>query len=285
LDKKQILELKLFANDIRRIAMRSMAAAGHGHVGGSMSIAEAIAALYSGIMNVRPDEPHWPGRDKIVISKGHAGPIIYAALAKRGYFPMEWTSTLNQNGTRLPSHVDRLKTPGVDMSTGSLGQGASTACGLAVSDRIWGRNTHVYLILGDGELNEGQVWEAMMFIADKKLTNLITIVDYNKAQVDGFCKEVCDMGDLVAKFQAFGLDTYFVRDGNDIKQVYKALNDARHRHERPMCLILNTIKAKDAAGFEGKPSSHHTHISPSQMVECENLFNKIDEDVRRGLSV
>ena len=276
LTREREIALKRFANRIRREAMISMGKCGLGHVGGSMSVAELFAALYNGIMRVRPEEPTWPERDKIVMSKGHAGPIMYATLAELNYFPRDWLDTLNQGGTRLPSHTDRLRTPGVDMSTGSLGQGSSTACGLAMSDRMQGRDSRTFLILGDGELNEGQVWEAMMFISDKKLTNLITIVDYNKMQVDGLCKDVCDMGDLCEKFAAFGLDARFVADGNDVAQVWNALEGALNAQDRPVCLILNTVKGKDAPGFENDWTCHHVHISPEQLAACLKHYDEID---------
>lgn len=276
------LALKKFANQIRREAMISMGGCGLGHVGGSMSLAETFAVLYNGIMHIHPEDPTWAERDKIVVSKGHSGPIMYATLAELGYFPKQWLKTLNQGGTRLPSHTDRIKTPGVDMSTGSLGQGASTACGLAMSDRMLGRNSHTFLILGDGELNEGQVWEAMMFISDKKLTNLITVVDYNKMQVDGLCKDVCNMGDLKAKFEAFGLSTAFVEDGNDVEQVWSAFENALTAHERPACIILNTIKGKDAIGYENNYACHHAHISADDLAACLKHFDEIDAALEGG---
>ncbi|MEG1516358.1 MAG: transketolase, partial [Clostridia bacterium] len=279
--KSQVIALKTFANDIRRKSMKSMAVCGLGHVGGSMSLAETFSVLYGGMMRIRPNDPTWPDRDKIVVSKGHCGPIMYATLAKKGFFPVTWLDTLNQGGTLLPSHTDRQKTPGVDMTTGSLGQGASTACGLAIADRMQGRDSHVFLILGDGELNEGQVWEAMLFIADKKLSNLITLIDYNKMQVDGMCKDVCDMGDLVAKFEAFGLETRFVQDGNDVVQIWEALETAKHAQGRPVCLILNTVKGKDAIGYEGSYLCHHAHISPEQLASCLKHFDAIDASLEK----
>lgn len=282
LSEANILAIRKFANRIRREAMMSMGQCGLGHVGGSMSIADAFAVLYNGMMRVRPEDPVWPQRDKIVMSKGHAGPIMHAALAERGFFPREWLSTLNQGGTRLPSHTDRLRTPGVDMSTGSLGQGASTACGLAMSDRMQGRDCRTFLILGDGELNEGQVWEAMMFISDKKLTNLITIVDSNKMQVDGPCREVCDMGDLTAKFESFGLSAVSVEDGNDVEQIWNALEGALHVQDRPACVVLNTVKGKDAAGFEGDWACHHARISSEQLAACLRRFDEIDAALEGG---
>lgn len=281
LAKAQSIALKKFANRIRREAMISMGGCGLGHVGGSMSLAETFSALYNGIMRVRPEEPGWPERDKIVVSKGHAGPIMYATLAEKGFFPKEWLATLNQGGTRLPSHTDRLKTPGVDMSTGSLGQGASTACGLALADRMQGRGARTFLILGDGELDEGQVWEAMLFIADKSLVNLVTIVDYNKMQVDGLCKDVCDLGDLSAKFAAFGLKPRFVEDGNDVCQVWEALQQAAAAREQPECVILNTVKGKDAVGYENDYLCHHARISPEQLAACLKHFDEIDAALRK----
>lgn len=278
----RIMELKLFANDIRREALKSIAVTGMGHVGGSMSIAEAFAVLYNGIMRIRPEDPKWPERDKIVMSKGHAGPIMYAALAKKGFFPMDWLATLNIPGSHLPSHTDRKKTPGVDMTTGSLGQGSSTACGLALADRMQGRDSRTFLILGDGEINEGQVWEAMMFISDKKLTNLITIIDSNKMQVDGMCSEVNDMGDLVAKFESFGLTTYNVEDGNDVQQVWDAFEKAIQPHDRPVCLILNTIKSKDAVCYENQVGSHHTKVTAENLEACLKHFDEIDAKIKEG---
>ena len=178
--------------------------------------------LYGSVMRYDSQNPQWPDRDKLVCSKGHAGPAVYAALAVKGFFPYEDLKTLNQPGTYLPSHCDKNKTPGVDMTTGSLGQGTSLAVGIALGDRLKGRDSRTYLLVGDGESDEGQVWEAAMFAAAKKVTNLIWLVDDNKKQLDGYTKDILPIFDLEAKFAAFGFDARRV-NGNDIAQVYDAI--------------------------------------------------------------
>ncbi|HIU34373.1 MAG TPA: transketolase [Candidatus Pullichristensenella excrementigallinarum] len=280
-NEQHILEMKKFANDIRILAIKMIGARGAGHVGGCMSLAETMSVLYNGMMRVRPEDPKWPDRDKIVVSKGHAGPIMYAALAKKGFFPMDWLETLNLPGTKLPSHTDRLKTPGVDMTTGSLGQGSSTACGLAQSEKILQKDTHVFLILGDGEINEGQVWEAMMYASSHHLTNLIVMVDSNKAQVDGFCKDVCDMGDLAAKFESFGLKVINVEDGNDVAQVWNALEEAKKGFDRPVCVLLNTIKGKDLPIYEGDPACHYIGVSAEQLASSVAHLEEIGRNLEK----
>ena len=178
-------ELRVFAEEIRVETLKELANLGFGHIGGSMSVVELLAVLYGKEMRIDPKDPQWADRDKLVMSKGHAGPAVYATLALKGYFPKEDLLTLNQGGTNFPSHCDRLKTTGVDMTTGSLGQGISTACGLALGNRILGRDAFTYLVLGDGECDEGQIWEGAAFAAHQKLSNLIAFVDLNKQQLDG----------------------------------------------------------------------------------------------------
>ena len=183
--KEQVKKLQEFALEIRIGTVECIKSRGFGHIGGSLSVADLLAVLYGEVMHIDPANPKKVDRDKLVCSKGHAGPAVYATLALKGYFPYEKLFTLNQPGTDLPSHCDRKKTPGVDMTTGSLGQGTSTAVGLALGDRLQGRDCRTYLIVGDGEAEEGQVWEAAMFTAAKKLTNLVWIIDWNKKQLDG----------------------------------------------------------------------------------------------------
>ena len=203
-NKASAKELHVIAEGIRLVTLQMFAKVGSGHVGGSMSIIETLAVLYGSEMRVRPEEPDWKDRDRLVLSKGHAGPALYAALALRGYFPKEMLDELNQNGGHLPSHCDRTKTPGIDMTTGSLGQGMSTAIGIALGCRMNKSDSTTYLIVGDGECNEGQIWEGAIFAPNYKLDNLIMFVDRNKQQLDGYTSEVMDMGDMGAKFAAFG---------------------------------------------------------------------------------
>ena len=204
--QEQVKKLQEFALEIRIGTVECIKSRGFGHIGGSLSVADLLAVLYGSVMNVDPADPKKADRDKLVCSKGHAGPAVYSTLALKGYFPYEKLYTLNQPGTDLPSHCDRKKTPGVDMTTGSLGQGTSTAVGLALGDRLQGRDCRTFLIVGDGEAEEGQVWEAAMFTAAKKLTNLVWIIDWNKKQLDGYVKDINDPGDFQAKFEAFGFD-------------------------------------------------------------------------------
>ena len=199
--------LRKLAWDIRKGILESISAKGGGHIGGSLDLAELFAVLYGGVLRVRPEEPDWPGRDYLVCSKGHAGPCAYAALALCGFFPYERLMTLNSNGTLLPGHCDREKVPGIDATTGSLGQGLSIACGLALGARLSRTDQKVCCILGDGELAEGQNWEAAQFASHHKLGNLIAFLDWNKMQIDGRNEDVMALGDVQAKFQAFGWDT------------------------------------------------------------------------------
>ena len=183
-------KLKRFSADIRITMLREMQAIGAGHIGGSASIADVLAVLYGGVMQIDPQNPGWEDRDRFVLSKGHCGPALYAALALKGFFPLEWLSTLNGPKTRLPSHADRLKTPGIDMTTGSLGQGISSAVGIALGNRAQGRNSYTYCIIGDGEMEEGQVWEACESAAHFALDKFVLFVDWNKYQLDGTDKNL-----------------------------------------------------------------------------------------------
>ena len=262
MNRKQENALKAFALDIRIGTLTALGARGFGHIGGSLSIADALAALYGGVMRVRPQQPDWPERDKLVCSKGHAGPAVYAALAQMGYVPSEDLKTLNQPGTRLPSHCDRLKTPGVDMTTGSLGQGASLAVGMALGDWLKGYDSRVFLILGDGEIDEGQVWEACMFASAHALRNLCVLVDNNKKQLDGLVRDVLCTGDLVAKFAAFGFDAERV-NGNDPVAVYNAA--CKTHPDKPRAIVLDTVKGAGIPEVESAPSNHSMTFAPGQV--------------------
>ncbi|GJM76281.1 hypothetical protein HMSSN036_84970 [Paenibacillus macerans] len=197
-------KLELFRDEIRLKTLKELHHLGFGHYGGSLSIVEVLAVLYGGVMKVDPQNPKWEERDYFILSKGHGGPGLYAALAAKGYFPEEVLYTLNQNGTKLPSHPDKNLTPGVDMTTGSLGQGISAAVGVALSHKLSGKDNYTYCIVGDGELNEGQCWEAFQFAAHHKLNRLFVFVDDNKKQLDGLTKDIIDPLDFAEKFSAFG---------------------------------------------------------------------------------
>ena len=209
-------ELKKFANEVRVATVKCLETRGFGHIGGCMSIAEVLTVLYNGEMNVDPKNPQKEDRDMLVVSKGHAGPAVFATLALKGYFPIEWLDTLCEGGTRLPSHCDRLRTPGIDASTGSLGQGLSVANGFAQGAKLKKSPTRVYCLLGDGEMQEGQNWEAAMYAHQYKLNNLVGIVDWNKKQIDGTIDECMSLLDIEDKFRAFGWYAQTVK-GDDIK--------------------------------------------------------------------
>ena len=251
-------ERQKLALEIRIGIVEEIQARGFGHIGGSLSLADALAVLYGAVMRYDSQNPKWPDRDKLVCSKGHAGPGVYATLAVKGFFPYEDLKTLNQPGTYLPSHCDKNKTPGVDMTTGSLGQGTSAAVGIALGDRLKGRDSRTYLLVGDGESDEGQVWEAAMFTAAKKITNLIWLVDDNKKQLDGYTQDVLPIFDLEAKFAAFGFDARRV-DGNDIAQVYDALTAPIG--DKPRAIILDTVKGKGIREVEETMGNHSMTVA------------------------
>lgn len=256
--------------DIRNKILDCIKGAGGGHIGGSMSVAECIAALYLGVANISPETVRDPDRDKILLSKGHSGAALYATLAHLGYIDEALLSTMNSNGTLLPGHPDRTKLPGVEISTGSLGQGGSMAVGFAYADMLDGRASKTWLILGDGELNEGQTWEAMMQTAHLNLRNLIVLVDNNGLQCDGTLEEICKPFDLAEKFRAFGFSVIEVANGNEIIEVYEALENVKAtQSERPICVILHTKKGSKMSLFENVVAGHHCRMSDEQYEICK----------------
>ncbi len=253
---KNVKKTRLFAEQIRRESLRAMSVIKTGHVGGCMSLADTLAVLYEDVMDVRPEEPRWADRDRLVISKGHAGPALYAALSLKGFFPGEMLTTLNQGGTHLPSHCDRNHTPGVDMTTGSLGQGISSAIGIAMANRIDGRKNYTYMILGDGECDEGQVWEGAMLAGTKKLSNLIGFVDFNNQQLDGYLNEIIDLANIGERFSAFGWYTQEI-DGHDLEGIYNAIQNAKTKNEgKPSMIILHTQKGRGCNFAENIRNNH-----------------------------
>ncbi len=264
---KEIQEAKRFAAEIRVETLKELAGLGFGHIGGAMSIVETLAVLYGGVMKIDPQNPRWGDRDWLVCSKGHAGPAIYATLALKGYFPKEMLATLNQGGTSLPSHCDRNKTPGVDMTTGSLGQGMSTAIGVALGNRLDKKDSYTYLILGDGELDEGQVWEGALFANHFKLDNLITFVDANKQQLDGLTDDVMSLGDIACKFKSFGWHVQRI-DGHDMEAIAASIEAAKGAKGAPSVIVLNTEKGRGCTYAEGIVPNHHMTFTKEQSAQA-----------------
>ena len=267
MNKEETKSLERLAAQIRLETLKEFDSLGFGHVGGAMSIVETIAVLYGAVMNIDPSDPDWEDRDWLVCSKGHAGPTIYATLALEGYFEKEMLLTLNKGGTNLPSHCDRNLTPGIDMTTGSLGQGMSTAIGVALGNRLDKRSNWTFLILGDGELNEGQVWEGALFANHFKVDNLIAFVDYNKQQLDGYTKDIMDLGDISAKFGSFGWHTQSI-DGHNVQDIYEAVENAKAAKGRPSVIVLDTCKGKGCRFAEGVLNNHHMAFTNEQCSEA-----------------
>jgi len=276
MDKKATLAA---AAEIRKLTITAMAAAGYGHIGGSMSICDALAVLYTDILNIDPSDPNKRDRDWFVLSKGHCGPALYAALAYRGFFDRELLKTLNANGTSLPSHCDRLKTVGVDLSTGSLGQGLSLAVGAAIGNRAQGLDSRVYVMVGDGELQEGQNWEAIQFIAHRQLENIVILVDNNRRQLDGFTEDICRPFDLREKFKAFGLEAQEI-NGHEVSEIYNALLAAKSS-KKPSVIILNTEKGHGCCFSETKDFNHYMVISEEMAA---NAIKGIEARLKDELS-
>ena len=280
-NRKNAKELRVIAEGIRLITLQELEGFGAGHIGGAMSVVETLAVLYGSELRCDPSNPGWEDRDRLVMSKGHAGPALYATLSLKGFFPKEMLSELNQGGGHLPSHCDRNKTPGVDMTTGSLGQGISAAIGMALGNRMNNSDSITYLIMGDGECNEGQVWEGAMFAAFHKLDNLIAFVDDNKQQLDGFTKDILDMGDIGNKFRSFG---WFVQtvNGHDVGAILDAVVAAKEHKGAPSMIILDTIKGYGtfAAGIEG---NHHMSFTKEQMDETIKKVTERLEEARAAV--
>ena len=260
-------DLKAICKDIRLDTIRCIGHLGVGHIGGCLSIVELLGVLYFDAMHIDPKNPKMAGRDRLVVSKGHAGPAVYAALANRGYFDKAELLTLNQGGTNLPSHCDMNRTPGIDMTAGSLGQGFSCAAGIALGSKLENDGATIYAILGDGESQEGQIWEAAMFAAAKKLDNLIGFTDYNKLQIDGSVAEVNDIAPLADKWRAFGWNVIEVKDGNDVEQVSAAVKEAKTMRGsgRPTMVILNTLKGCGVQWIvDLGAGNHNTNVNEEQ---------------------
>lgn len=267
LEPKELKFLQEKACTIRKITLEMIGRLGVGHVGGALSIADVLAALYYKYMKVDPSNPKWIERDRFVLSKGHAGPALYAVLADKGYFPYEWIYTLNQPDTNLPSHCDRLRTPGVDMTAGSLGQGLSAAVGMALGARVDQLPSRVYALIGDGESQEGQIWEAAMYAPHQKLDNLTVFMDYNRMQIDGTTDEINCMDPIGDRWKAFGWHTLEV-PGHDIQAICEAIDQAIATKGKPTMIVLETIKGKGLCIAEGQVSSHNMPLTEEQAKEA-----------------
>ncbi len=262
-------DIRLFANDIRHEIVSAMNSKGGGHIGGCLSMTDLVAVLYSGVMKVDSANPDWKERDYLVCSKGHCAPAIYSALALRGFFPKEWLADLNKPGTNLPGHSDRNKVPGIDATTGSLGQGLSIACGLAHSIKVAGSSQMVYCITGDGENDEGQIWEAAMYAANYGLNHLVMFLDWNKKQIDGTNDQVMKLFDIEAKYREFGWYTQKI-DGNDVGLILAAIQNIKDgkNGDKPSFILLDTVKGAGIECVEKIESNHCIGVPDALAGEC-----------------
>ncbi len=260
-------DLAALADKIRYQSLEAIAAGGSGHPGGSLSIADIITVLYFHEMNINPQDPHDPNRDRFVLSKGHACPALYAALADKGYFDVNELKKLRHVDSFLQGHPDMKHTPGVDMSTGSLGQGISAACGIAKAGKMQGRDFRVYTLLGDGEIDEGQVWEALMFAAHYKLDNLTVILDYNGLQIDGTNDEVMSCKEPQRRFEDFGFNVINI-DGNDIDSIINAFALARKCKGKPTAIVAKTVKGKGVSFMENQVGWHGKAPSAQELAQA-----------------
>lgn len=271
------LELQKTANEIRKGIVTAVHSAKAGHPGGSLSATEAFTYLYFEEMNIDPKDPKKPGRDRFVLSKGHTAPGLYSTLAHRGYFPVEDLTTLRKLGSYLQGHPSMQYIPGVDMSSGSLGQGISAAVGMALSAKLSNESYRVYTLLGDGEIQEGQVWEAAMFAGARKLDNLVVIVDNNGLQIDGRIEDVCSPYPIDKKFEAFNFHVINVEDGNDFDQLKAAFDEARATKGMPTAIVMKTLKGKGVSFMEGQAAWHGTAPNDEQYAVAMADLERIGE--------
>lgn len=278
MERERLEYLKKIAFEIRIETIKEIATFGSGHIGGAMSICDLLALLYFDLMNIEPKNPKKDDRDRLVLSKGHAGPALYATLALRGFFPKGMLSTLNQGGTNLPSHCDMLKTPGVDFTAGSLGQGISAAVGIALGNRIKGVEAWTYSIIGDGESQEGQVWEAAEFAGAQKLSRLIVFEDLNGQQLDGYTKDIIpeEAQMVAARWESFSWDVHVV-SGHDIEEIYDAVNSARGISDKSHMIIMKTKKSYGFIPGEGIKANHSMAITPAIAEEAISRLREREE--------
>ncbi len=272
-----IRELEKMACEVRKGIIDGVHAAKAGHPGGSLSAADVFTYLYFEEMKVDPANPKDENRDRFVLSKGHTAPGLYAALAHRGFFPVEDLLTLRQIGSHLQGHPCIAHTPGIDMATGSLGQGISTAVGMAIAAKLKNKDYRVFTLLGDGELQEGQVWEASMLASHRKLDNLVVIVDNNGLQIDGNIEDVCSPYPIDEKFEAFGFKVIKVADGNDMVQLKEAFDEAKNSEGKPVCIVMKTVKGKGVSFMENQASWHGSAPNDEQYAVAMEDLKKMEE--------
>ena len=283
ISEQEYHELERLAAKIRLDTLCSIKKMGQGHLGGSFSIVELLAVLYGKQLRINPQDPQWADRDRLVLSKGHAGAALYSALANTGYFDRSWLWTINEGGTRLPSHPDRWKTPGVDATTGSLGQGTSMAAGIATGLRLAGKDNFVYLIVGDGELNEGQCWEAFQYIAHFKLNHCIVIIDDNKKQLDGPTKDILDPFDIQQKMTAFGFYTEKV-PGADMQAIDEAIERCKAIEDQAVCIVLDSVKGQGVPFFEELDANHSVKFTTDEINQAaEAAIKELTIKIEGGL--
>lgn len=272
------LELMKTANEVRKSIVTALHSAKSGHPGGSLSAADIYTYLYFEEMNIDPKNPKWEDRDRFVLSKGHTAPGLYSVLAERGYFPKEDLLGLRHTGFYLQGHPDMKHTPGVDMSSGSLGQGISAAVGMALAGKMAGKNYRVYTLLGDGEIQEGQVWEASMFAASRNLDNLVVIVDNNNLQIDGEISEVCSPYPIDEKFAAFGFNVVNI-NGNDFDEIASAFANAKAAKGKPTAIIAKTVKGKGISFMENQVGWHGAAPNDEQYATAMEELKKAGEEL------
>ncbi|WYJ89308.1 transketolase [Enterococcus sp. 9E7_DIV0242] len=273
-------QLDLLAKKIRYDTLASIKHMGQGHLGGSLSIVELLAVLYGKQMAIDPNNPLWEERDRLVLSKGHAGVALYSALANTGYFDRAHLRTLNEGGTSLPSHPDRNKTPGVDATTGSLGQGTSVAAGIATGLKLSQKNNYVYLIVGDGELNEGQCWEAFQYIAHARLDNCLVVIDENKKQLDGKTLDILNPFDIAEKMKAFGFHVEKVK-GDSLSAINQAIQQCKLMSNQAVCIILDATKGQGIPYFEQMADNHSVKFNTEEVNQAaEKALVKLEEEIK-----
>lgn len=275
------LELQKRANEVRKGIVTAVHSAKAGHPGGSLSAADMFTYLYFEEMNIDTKNPKWEGRDRFVLSKGHTAPGLYSALANRGYFPVEDLKTLRKLGSYLQGHPCMQETPGVDMSSGSLGQGISAAVGMALAGKMDNKDYRVYTLLGDGEIQEGQVWEAAMFAGAHKLDNLVVIVDNNGLQIDGKVEDVCSVYPIDKKFEAFNFKTINI-DGHNFDEIRKALAEAKETKGMPTAIIMHTVKGKGVSFMEDNAGWHGKAPNDEEYATAMSDLDKISEQLEKA---
>ncbi len=282
MEAKEANRLKRFSANIRLDVLKMLKHTGYGHLGGSLSIVELMSVLYGKQLRYDANNPDWQERDMVVLSKGHCGPAWYSALANAGFFDKEELYTLNEGGTRLPSHPDRMKTPGVDMTSGSLGQGTSVAAGIASGFRMDHSQRYVYVICGDGELNEGQCWEAFQYLAHYRLNHCIVLIDENKRQLDGYTSEIMNPFSIAQKMAAFGFHVQRVK-GNDEAAISDAIDVAKKVRDQAVCIVLDTIKGQGVPYFEAMSNNHSVKFdSDATISAADEAIKALEEFVKRG---